>query len=77
MDPPLMFQIEIAIRTEYAEANLGALGEWVGFQRPLVYAREIKYASHGQAALRYPSDQPRQERVLCVNARWRNRYLSV
>ena len=74
MDPPSMFQVEIAIRTEYAEADLGTLGEWVGFQGPLVYAREIKYASQ---ALRYPSDQPRQERVLCVNARWRNRYLSV
>lgn len=41
-----MFQIEIARKTEYADTNLDVLGEWVGFQRPLVCASEIKYASH-------------------------------
>ena len=73
-----LFQIEMALRREHAETNLGALGEWVGFQCPLVYAGEIKYTSREQVALACcPSDRSRQEWVLCGHARRRNRCISV
>ena len=68
----------MALRREHAEISLGALGGWVGFQRPLVYACEIKYVCYEQAALVwYLSDRSRQERVLCGHARRRNQYISV